>query len=48
MVTKKSVEMDLCVRIAGEVKCKPKGYKVAYHKAPGTVGPVEVAVEYPS
>jgi len=48
MVTQKAVTMDMCVRIAGEVKCVKDGYKVTYHKAPGTVGPVEVKVEYPS
>jgi len=48
MVTKVPVEMDLCVRIAGEIKCKSKGYKATYHKAPGTVGPVELVIEYPT
>jgi len=47
MVTTKTVERDMCVRVAGEVKCVSKGYSVKYHKAPGTVGPIEVTVKYP-
>jgi len=47
MVTRKTVEMDICVRIAGEIKCVSKGYKATYHKAPGTVGPVALEVKYP-
>jgi len=46
MAVKRKVEMDLCVRIAGKIECKPKGYKATYHAA--TVGPVAVSVEYPA
>jgi len=46
MVTRVPVEMDMCVRIAGRIKCISKGYKATYHKAPGTVGPVELELKY--
>jgi len=39
------VTMKLCTRVAGRVECKPDGFKATYEK--GTVGPIDVTVEYP-
>jgi len=45
-MAERKVEMDLCIRVAGEVKCKTKGFKATYKK--GVVGPKEVSIEYPT
>jgi len=45
-MAERKVTMDLCIRVAGKVKCKSDGFKATYKK--GVVGPIDVSVEYPT
>jgi len=44
-MAERKVTMDLCIRVAGKVKCKTEGFKATYKK--GTVGPTAVEITYP-
>jgi len=44
-VKKPPVIMRLCIRVAGNVKCRDEGYYARYETQ--TVGPVDVDIKYP-
>jgi len=46
MAVKTTVTMKLCIRKAGVIKCKEKGYYAEYEEA--TVGPTDVTLSYPT
>jgi len=46
MAIKTHVEMRLCRRVAGVIKCVDKGYYAGYEEK--TVGPVTFSITYPA
>jgi len=46
MAVKTTVSMRMCIRVAGEIKCKDKGYYAEYEER--TVGPTSVTLVYPT